>query len=62
MKKCGYHRLVLFSGEIVLGPLVVTLDNESHLLEWHLLHGEEPMVEWVGGTFDMRVSRDSFGR
>ncbi len=51
MKKFGYHRLVLSSGELVCGPVVVTLDTQSHILEWHRLQAEEPMVEWVGGTF-----------
>lgn len=51
MKKCGYHRLRLSSGEVVRGPLVITLDARSHLVAWHLLQGEEPMVEWVGGEF-----------
>lgn len=50
MKKYGYHRLVLSSGRVVEGPLVVTLDNCSNVQEWHLLKGEEPMVAWVGGT------------
>lgn len=51
MKKYAYHRLVLLSGEIIPGPVVVALDNLSHIVEWHLLQAEEPMVEWVGGTF-----------
>lgn len=51
MKKYGYHRLRLSSGEVVRGPLVITQDARSHLVEWHLLQGEEPMVEWVGGEF-----------
>ncbi len=51
MKKYGYHRLVLSSGELIQGPVVVTLDAQSRMVEWHLLTGEEPMVEWVGGVF-----------
>jgi hypothetical protein len=51
MKKYGYHRLQLPNGEIIQGPLVITLDGNSHLIEYHLLQGEEPMVEWLGGTF-----------
>lgn len=51
MKKYGYHRLVQASGQIIQGPLVVVLDADSVLVEWHLLDGEEAMVEWVGGTY-----------
>lgn len=56
MKKYGYHRLVLPSGEMIEGPLVVVLDSSANLMEWHLLEGEEPMVEWLGGTFSMSNS------
>ena len=55
MKKCGYHRLVLPTGEVIEGPLVITLDSSSHIREWHLLDGEEAMVEWIGGAFDCRM-------
>lgn len=51
MKKYAYHRLVLSSGKVVRGPVVVTLDARSHIIEWHPLQCEEPMVEWVGGEF-----------
>lgn len=54
MKKLGYHRLRLSCGRIVQGPLVITLDDQAHLVEWHPLQGEEPMVEWVGGEFSQR--------
>lgn len=55
MRKYGYHRLVLPTGEQIEGPLVITLDHASHLQEWHILHGEEAMVEWIGGTYDCCV-------
>ena len=51
MKKYGYHRLLLASGEIIEGPLVVFIDTEAVLIGWHLLDGEEAMVEWIGGTY-----------
>lgn len=54
MKKYGYHRLMLVSGVVVEGPLVVTLDEDSRLVEWHLLIGEEAMVEWIGGIFEVK--------
>lgn len=51
MKKFGYHRLVLKDLQVVDGPLVVILGENKSLISWHLLNGEEPMVEWIGGTF-----------
>lgn len=51
MKKYAYHRLVLASGQVISGPVVITCDIHSIMTEWHLLQGEEPMVEWIGGTF-----------
>lgn len=52
MKKFAYHRLRLPSGEHVEGPVVVTMDANMHLIEWHILVAEESMVEWLGGTLD----------
>lgn len=49
-KKYGYHRMVLPSGDVIEGPLVVIEDSMHRIIDWHLLEGEEPMVEWVGGT------------
>lgn len=53
MSKYGYHRIRFFSGQIVEGPLVADLDANSNLMEWHMLDGEEPMVQWVGGTLQL---------
>lgn len=50
-RKYAYHRLRLPSGEVITGPVVVTVDSHNRVEEWHLLHGEEPMVEWIGGEF-----------
>lgn len=50
MTKLGYHRLQLPTGELIEGPLVITIDDYANIIEWHLLDGEEPMVEWIGGT------------
>lgn len=49
-KKKGYHRLALPSGQTIEGPLVVVEDAMGRIIGWHLLCGEEPMVEWIGGT------------
>lgn len=51
MKKYAYHRLRLASGEVISGPVTVTVDSNLNIVEWHLLQAEEPMVEWVGGEF-----------
>lgn len=56
MKKYGYHRLVLSSGQVIEGPIVVTLDDHSKVIEWHMLKGEEPMVIWIGGTLQTKLS------
>lgn len=55
MKKYGYHRLVLPTGEVVEGPLVITMDSNLRIQEWHFLDGEEAMVEWMGGTYKCLV-------
>lgn len=55
MKKFGYHRLLLPSGQVVEGPLVVVMNEFHQTLSWHILEGEEPMVEWIGGTLDQSV-------
>lgn len=46
-----YHRIVLSTGQVVDGPVVVSFDAEGRVQEWHLLRGEEPMTEWVGGEY-----------
>ena len=56
MTKYGYHRLVLSSGQVIEGPIVVTLDDHSKVIEWHMLKGEEPMVIWMGGTLHTTLS------
>ena len=55
MKNFGYHRLILPTGEVVDGPLVVVMDDYHRMHSWHILEGEEPMVEWIGGTLDQSV-------
>lgn len=52
MKKYGYHRIMLQTGLVIEGPVVVSLDADNTVLEWHPLLAEEPMVEWVGGTYE----------
>lgn len=50
MRREGYHRIVLPSGEVIEGPLVVELDAMGNVVSWHPLFCEEAMVVWVGGT------------
>lgn len=54
MKKKAYHSLLHPNGQITEGPVVVTTDSEGNLIEWHLLKGEEPMTEWIGGTYELK--------
>lgn len=56
MKKRAYHSILQPNGEVTQGPVVVTTDREGKLIEWHLLDGEEPMTEWIGGTYEQKVS------
>lgn len=51
MKKYGYHRITFATGRVVEGPIVVVLDETTGKMKWHYLQGEEPMVEWIGGSF-----------
>lgn len=49
----GYHRVILTSPDgdkVIEGPLVCLFDDRDNLLSWHKLHGEEPFVQWIGGT------------
>lgn len=49
--KTGWNRIVFPDGTVVEGPVVVVLDDAGVLLSWHVMAGEEAMVEWRGGTF-----------
>jgi len=48
--KHAYHDIILPDGTRQEGPIVVESDAEGHLLNWHLLNGEEASTEWIGGT------------
>ncbi|MCR5849775.1 MAG: hypothetical protein K6G92_03570 [Bacteroidaceae bacterium] len=49
--KRAYHDILLPDGTRHRGPVVVETDDEDRLLSWHLLDGEEPFTEWVGGIY-----------
>lgn len=51
MIKKAYHRLITQDNHVIDGPVVIIFDEQMHFLDYHLLVGEEPMVEWVGGTY-----------
>lgn len=46
----AYHWLLLPDGTRQR-QVVVCFDDEGRYLSHHALLGEEPFVEWVGGTF-----------
>lgn len=48
----GYHRLILPDGTLC-GPSVVETDENGAYISHHPLQGEEPFVEWKGGTMDL---------
>lgn len=52
--KRAYHQLILPDGTCQEGPVVVETDAEGRLIGWHLLQGEEPFTEWVGGVASLR--------
>lgn len=50
--KRGYHHLILPDGHREDMVVVVT-DEEGQYVSHHPLRGEEPFVEWVGGTLNL---------
>lgn len=53
MKQLAYHRIRTQNGSLLEGPFVICLDDEQNLLSYHALNEEEPLTEWVGGTYEM---------
>ena len=49
----AYHRLILPDGT-TQSLSVVRFDDAGRYLSHHPLSGEEPFVEWIGGTLDLR--------
>lgn len=52
MKNKAYHSIRLSKVEIIHGPVVVSFDENENMIEWHYLKSEEPMTEWIGGTYN----------
>ena len=49
----AYHHLILPDGT-THSLVVVRFDDDGKVLDFHPLQGEEPFVEWEGGTLDLR--------
>ena len=49
--RMAYHRISLPDGTMVEGPVVVSLDENGKVSEWHRLQREEAQTEWVGGCY-----------
>ena len=53
-RRLGYHRIILPDG--TMQPMVVVEVNEQGTyIAHHSLQGEEPFVEWVGGTYNIEI-------
>lgn len=52
MIKRAYHQLILPEGQIHR-MVVVCFDEKGRYISHHNLQGEEPFVEWRGGTLDL---------
>lgn len=54
MTSKAFHRLILTDGT-VHEMVVVRFNAAGHFIDFHPLQGEEPFVEWHGGTLDLRA-------
>lgn len=54
MKHRAYHTLILPDGR-ERSLMVVDFDDDGQVAGYHPLTTEEPFVEWVGGTLDLRI-------
>ena len=52
--KRAYHDILLPDGTLQQGPVVVETDEDGHFLRWHFLIKEEPLTEWLGGTYEVK--------
>ena len=55
MRRLGYHHLIHSDGSQE-DMVVVEVDEQGRYVSHHRLVGEEPFVEWVGGTMIMHNS------
>lgn len=52
--KRAYHKLILPDGTVHTMVVCHVDDATGQLLDFHPLCGEEPFVEWVGGTLNLK--------
>ena len=52
IRKQGFHRLVMPDGS-ERRMVVVETDADGRFLGFHHLKGEDPFVEWRGGTYHL---------
>ena len=50
----AYNKVYLPNGRVVTQCVVVT-DADGQILDCYPLDGEQPFVEWIGGTMDLRT-------
>ena len=55
-RRLGYHHLIMPDGERQ-DMVVVEVDEAGRYLSHHSLQGEEPFVEWVGGTLEIKSEK-----
>ena len=55
--KRAYHKLILPDGTVHTMVVCNIDDATGRLLDFHALCGEEPFVEWIGGTLDLKNSK-----
>ncbi len=53
MTKRGYHHVITPDGQ-TLTQCIVVFDQQGNPVQWYPFTHEEPFVEWVGGTLDLR--------
>ena len=56
MRRLGYHHLIHSDGSQE-DMVVVEVDEQGRYVSHHRLVGEEPFVEWVGGTMIVHSSQ-----
>ncbi|MBQ7443662.1 MAG: hypothetical protein IJS59_07355 [Bacteroidaceae bacterium] len=50
----AYHRLIMPDGQEHTMVVCHIDDATGVLIDYHPLQGEEPFVEWIGGTLDLK--------
>ncbi len=53
MKKRAYHHVIAPDGQ-TLSQCIVEFDPQGRAVRWYTFAHEEPFVEWIGGTLDLR--------